>query len=191
MSSVVLSGDTSGTVTVQVPAVAGSNTVTIPAVTGNVITSADSATVTPTMLSQPLTQATLQATTSGSTKDFTSIPSWVKRITVTLNAVSASTAVDFLVQLGTSGGIVSSGYASQAWNQGGGTVSSSTSGFLVSAATAAADTPNFSSRCFTSSCRSRTDIFSIASTTALNFAGVSTVFIVSSIIIFINFSVKF
>lgn len=39
MSSVVISGDTSGTVTVTVPAVSGSNTVTIPAVTGNVLVS--------------------------------------------------------------------------------------------------------------------------------------------------------
>ncbi|KKR18966.1 MAG: Ribosomal protein L7/L12 [Parcubacteria group bacterium GW2011_GWF1_39_37] len=72
-------------------------------------------------------------------------------------------------------------------------------------ATAAADTPNFSSRCFTSSCKSRTDIFSIASTTALNLAGVavtvfasalastfvsttaSAVFVVSSIIMLLNF----
>lgn len=37
MSSVVLSGDTSGTVTLTVPAVAGTNTVTLPAQTGNVM----------------------------------------------------------------------------------------------------------------------------------------------------------
>ena len=37
MSSVVLSGDTSGTVTVTVPAVAGTNTATLPASTGNVL----------------------------------------------------------------------------------------------------------------------------------------------------------
>jgi hypothetical protein len=36
MSSIVLSGDTSGAVTVSVPAVAGTNTVTIPATTGNI-----------------------------------------------------------------------------------------------------------------------------------------------------------
>jgi hypothetical protein len=39
MSSLVLSGDTSGTVTLSVPAVAGSNTVTVPALTGNMIVS--------------------------------------------------------------------------------------------------------------------------------------------------------
>jgi hypothetical protein len=41
MSSVVISGDTSGTVTVTVPAVSGSNTVTIPAVTGTVMVSSN------------------------------------------------------------------------------------------------------------------------------------------------------
>ena len=39
MSSLVLTGDTSGQVTVAAPAVAGSNTVTLPASTGNVLVS--------------------------------------------------------------------------------------------------------------------------------------------------------
>ena len=39
MSSLVLSGDTSGTVTVSVPAVAGTNTATLPAATGTVMVS--------------------------------------------------------------------------------------------------------------------------------------------------------
>jgi len=37
MSSIVLSGDTSGQVSLTVPAIAGSNTATIPASTGNVL----------------------------------------------------------------------------------------------------------------------------------------------------------
>ena len=41
MSSIVLSGDTSGAVTVNVPSVAGTNTVTIPAVTGTVMVSSN------------------------------------------------------------------------------------------------------------------------------------------------------
>lgn len=40
MASVVLSGDTSGSVSLTVPAVAGTNTVTIPAETGTVLTTA-------------------------------------------------------------------------------------------------------------------------------------------------------
>ena len=39
MSSVVISGDTSGTVSVTVPAVAGTNTATLPAATGTVMVS--------------------------------------------------------------------------------------------------------------------------------------------------------
>jgi hypothetical protein len=40
MASMILSGDTSGAITVSVPAVAGTNTITIPAVTGTVLTTA-------------------------------------------------------------------------------------------------------------------------------------------------------
>lgn len=39
MSSVVISGDTSGAITLSAPAVAGTNTITLPAVAGNVLVS--------------------------------------------------------------------------------------------------------------------------------------------------------
>ena len=39
MSSIVVSGDTSGAITIAVPAVAGTNTVTLPASTGNMLVS--------------------------------------------------------------------------------------------------------------------------------------------------------
>jgi hypothetical protein len=42
MSSVVISGDTSGSITLAAPAVAGTNTLTLPANTGTVITTASS-----------------------------------------------------------------------------------------------------------------------------------------------------
>jgi len=45
-----LNGSTSGSVTVQAPAIAGTNTLTLPATTGNIISSADTGTVTQTML---------------------------------------------------------------------------------------------------------------------------------------------
>jgi hypothetical protein len=41
MSSVVISGDTSGTVTLQAPAVAGTNTITLPAGTGTAALTSD------------------------------------------------------------------------------------------------------------------------------------------------------
>lgn len=54
--------------------------------------------------------ATAQASTSGTSIDFTSIPSWVKRITVMLTGVSTNGTSIVQVQLGTSGGLVTTGY---------------------------------------------------------------------------------
>ena len=56
-----------------------------------------------------LTLATAQ-TASGTAVDFTGIPSWVKRITVMLKGVSTSGTSPVMVQLGTSGGIETTGY---------------------------------------------------------------------------------
>jgi hypothetical protein len=67
--------------------------------------------VTPAKLSQPLTQGTAVASTSGTSIDFTSIPSWVKRITVMFSGVSLSGSSNLLVQIG-SGSVTTSGYAS-------------------------------------------------------------------------------
>ena len=57
-------------------------------------------------------RATEQATTSGTEIDFTSIPSWVRRITVTLVLVSTSGISMPIIQLGDSGGIETTGYVS-------------------------------------------------------------------------------
>jgi hypothetical protein len=102
MSSVVISGDTSGTVTVTVPAVAGTNTVTIPAVTGTAVVSGQNSAI---------TAGTAVASTSGTTVDFTGIPSWVKRITVMFSGVSTSGSSNKLLQLG-SGSVTTTGYTS-------------------------------------------------------------------------------
>ena len=50
MSSVVISGDTSGAITLAAPAVAGTNTITLPANAGTIVTTASSAVVTQAML---------------------------------------------------------------------------------------------------------------------------------------------
>jgi hypothetical protein len=68
------------------------------------------ANVTPAKLSQPLTLATAQNTTSGTSIDFTGIPSWVKRVTLALNAVSTNGSSIVQIQLG-SGSFTTSGYA--------------------------------------------------------------------------------
>jgi hypothetical protein len=56
-----------------------------------------------------LTLATAQSAT-GTAVDFTSIPSWAKRITIIFQAVSTNGSSSVIVRLGTSSGFVSSGY---------------------------------------------------------------------------------
>tara|TARA_R110000868_G_scaffold402098_2_gene678110 strand:- start:3995 stop:4612 length:618 start_codon:yes stop_codon:yes gene_type:complete len=58
----------------------------------------------------PLVQGTAQASTSGTSIDFTSIPSWVKRITVMFNGVSTNGTSLKQIQLGDSGGFETTGY---------------------------------------------------------------------------------
>ena len=77
---------------------------------------------------------TAVATTSGTSINFTSIPSWVKRITVMFNAVSLSASANFLVQIG-AGSVATSGYTST--GELGATVATSTSGFVAVAGAAA------------------------------------------------------
>ena len=48
-----------------------------------------------------ITSGTAVASTSGTSIDFTSIPSWVKKITVIFNQVSVSGTSSTLIQLGT------------------------------------------------------------------------------------------
>lgn len=72
------------------------------------------ANVTPAKLSQPITRATAQNTTSGTSIDFTSIPSWVKRITLMLNGVSTNGTSPVIVQLGDSGGVEVTDYLGSA-----------------------------------------------------------------------------
>lgn len=63
-----------------------------------------------TATAQLLKLETAQATTSGTTIDFTSIPSWAKKITVLFNNVSTNGTSVVQIQLGTSGGIQTTGY---------------------------------------------------------------------------------
>jgi hypothetical protein len=52
-------------------------------------------------------------TATGTSVDFTGIPSWVKRITVMLAGVSSNGSSHYLIQLGDSGGIETTGYLSE------------------------------------------------------------------------------
>ena len=78
--------------------------------------------------SSVITSGTAIATTSGTTADFTGIPSWVKRITVLINGVSFATTSNVLIQLGTSSGIEATGYSSTASS--GTSIGNNTTGFL-------------------------------------------------------------
>jgi len=83
------------------------------------------------MLSQPLTLATVVASTSGTAIDFTGIPSWAKRITVMFNGVSTSGANVYLIQIG-SGSFATSGYAASTVYAGASTSGmSGTAGFYM------------------------------------------------------------
>ena len=82
---------------------------------------------------QKIVQGTAQTTTSGTSIDFTSIPSWVKRITVMFSGVSTSGTSYKLVQIG-AGSVTSSGYVSAGGFIGGSVgfaVQSSTAGFII------------------------------------------------------------
>jgi hypothetical protein len=84
-----------------------------------------------------LVSGTAVASTSGTSIDFTSIPSWVKRVTVILNGVSTNGTSALLIQLGYSGGVETSGYYSQV-QQSTATVNSSTAGFILNTVSVAA-----------------------------------------------------
>lgn len=76
------------------------------------------------------TLGTKQASTSGTSIDFTSIPSGVKEIKIMFNGVSLSDTQVWLVQIGDSGGIETTGYESHGFTFAG-AAAGSTSGFNV------------------------------------------------------------
>jgi len=113
MASLVLTGDTSGQVTIAAPAVAGTNTLTLLAAT---------ATNSVNIL------ATAVASTSGASIDFTGLPAWVKKITVMFAGVSTSGTSSLIVQIG-SGSFTITGYSGQANTIG--TMTAMSNGFMV------------------------------------------------------------
>jgi hypothetical protein len=83
---------------------------------------------------------TAVASTSGTSIDFTSIPSWVKRVTVMMNGVSTNGTNFLLIQLGDSGGIETTGYTSTSSgmvNAANYTPQSSTAGYAIGSFNAA------------------------------------------------------
>lgn len=76
-----------------------------------------------------ITLGTPQASTSGTNIDFTGIPAGTKRVVINFVGVSTGGSSNYLVQIGDSGGVETSGYIGGAATTGGNT--SNTTGFLV------------------------------------------------------------
>lgn len=131
LTAPVLSGTATGTYTLG-----GTPTISSPTITGASMSS---------MASSVITSGTSVASTSGTSIDFTGIPSWVKRITVMLNGVSTNgTVATWLIQLGTGGTPETSGYTCCASFIAGASVSSTntTAGFGISKNNSASDVLN-------------------------------------------------
>jgi hypothetical protein len=106
-----------------------------PTTAGNTIFSTDGANWSST---QKIVRGTTVATTSGTSIDFTGIPSWVKRITMMFNGVSTNGTSNLLVQIG-AGSVDVTGYVStgQTLTGGvGGANASSTAGMIMFASSA-------------------------------------------------------
>lgn len=88
---------------------------------------------------RPSVLGTSQASTSGTAINFTDIPSWAKRITVTLNGVSTNGTSALLLQVGSTS-YSTTGYNGQAWTATGGGVI--TSGLPLTTASAAGASVN-------------------------------------------------
>lgn len=112
-----------GSVEINPPATASNFVATMPAGTGNVVVNG---------VNGALVAATAVASTSGTSIDFTGIPSWVRRITVMFNGVSTNGTSHYLVQIG-SGSVQTTSYAGAGSAIPGGTPSTvnSTTGFLI------------------------------------------------------------
>jgi hypothetical protein len=94
MASVVISGDTSGSVTLSAPTVAGSSTQTLVAATGTLA---------------PLVHGTTIAAAGQTSIDFTGIPSWVKRVTVMFQGLSTNGTSPVRIRIGLTT-LVTTGY---------------------------------------------------------------------------------
>jgi hypothetical protein len=94
MASVVISGDTSGSVTLSAPTVAGSSTQTLVAATGTLA---------------PLVHGTTIAAAGQTSIDFTGIPSWVKRVTVMFQGLSTNGTSPVRIRIGRTT-LVTTGY---------------------------------------------------------------------------------
>ena len=102
-----------------------SQSLSSPTITGAVVSS---------MASSVITSGTAVASTSGTSIGFTSIPSWVKRITFILGGVSTTSTSQMQLQIG-SGSYANTGYASGAYSPNTSNANSTTGFILMSSNT--------------------------------------------------------
>jgi hypothetical protein len=144
MSSVAIQGNASGTgvITLASPNTNSSYTVSLPAATTTLVGTDATQTLTNKTIGSGygggvVILGTAVASTSGTSIDFTSIPSWVKRVTVMFSGVSTNGSSNLLVQIG-AGSFTTSGYVSQATQtSASNNTASSTAGFIATGAFAA------------------------------------------------------
>lgn len=129
-ASFIPSGSTVPTNGVFLPS---ANTVAIATNSTNQVSISSTGIVTGTAGNLMLVQGTSQASTSGTSITFSSIPSWVKRITVSFHGVSTNGTSNYLIQIG-SGSVTSTGYQSTSVGLPGGGTQSSTAGLIISSA---------------------------------------------------------
>jgi hypothetical protein len=132
-----LNGSTSGYTEIDAPSVAGSNTLVLPTgngSAGNILGTDGSGNLS--WVNGRMVQETAQASTSGTSIDFTGIPNWVKRVTVIFGGVSTNGGSNLLLQIG-AGSVQTSSYASSAWSNNT-TTATSTAGYIQTALTTSA-----------------------------------------------------
>jgi len=98
-TAIAITGDTTGNLAFQTSA--GTYTQTMPNGTGNIVVNG---------VNSAINSGTAVASTSGTSIDFTSIPSWVKRVTVMIAGMSTNGASEFVLRIGDSATISSTGY---------------------------------------------------------------------------------
>jgi hypothetical protein len=117
---------------------------------GAVVGTTDTQTLTnKTIQGGAITSGTVVASTSGTSIDFTSIPTWVKRITVNFNNVSTSGTSIPIIQLGKSAGVEISGYTGAVCTIQGGTAQANLSSGVALETTGSAANTMFGSVVFT------------------------------------------
>lgn len=120
---VKLNSSGGGSVEINPPSTASTFTLTAPAITDTIVTKTSTDTLTNKTLTSPtitgasmssmassvLTLMTAVASTSGTSIDFTGIPSWARRITVMFAGVSTNGTSNPLIQIG-AGSVLTTGY---------------------------------------------------------------------------------